>query len=1729
MLNNLKRRALTLLLSLAMIITYMPTSMIAYAVDGDEDQVQVEQQVEAEKPAEDVEAPKAEQPEEKTSDEVKSEEAKSEEVAPPAEKKASEEVAKPADEEVKAEAKAEAEDKEPLIFKKDLETVAVKVTAPADAFSEKVELVVKQLDKTNKEDKKAFEEAEKALAENKQTYDGILAFDIHFEDGKGKEVEPDGAVSVEMTAKKEALKGVDPKTIDADSIQVTHIGSDETVVVADNVDEKVEGTVEVQTTKKAVEKIGAEFEVDGFSTYTITWTEGEVEKSATIHWGTMGDDRFEEIKSTTTVDSTASSVDLAVNIDGYYYVGATYKAPGTTDALAMTSSTIKKDDGAWTAQVNVVVDDDTVTEQTVKLDDKSDIYVIYASKGGGGYNPPGPPPATLDNIKPETEKTVEPNGDGTYKIRLDVTGHATEDTKQGANVIVMLDMTYSMRQNDMNGTRIAAAKSALLTLIDALDPGYDAEHPDKNLVNFTLATFGNTMTTDTELSWTQNRTAMENAVRALSNSPGAMGTNWQGGLGGAESIAEAANRNPNLNKNPTYVIFVTDGAPNCWQGHTSSSTGNDLDPAALPYAQTAANSLTGDAILYGVFCGPASGYNNLANLVTNAHGADTINGTNQTDLEAAFSKIAGHIVEGMAASNVTVDDGIPSLSSVSANVTAGEASGFKYYIKPAGGEEKEWVEGTLGDNDPGAPGATYDKTNGVTWDLGEAGTLQEGWVYSVAFDVWPSQKAYDTIADLNNDVITMTQDELDAAGIGKNADGSYYLLTNTHLNTTFEDPTGHVYDIEEEAVSEEMALPTETITVRKDWSKIIHPDESQYQRIIFYLTVDGKYYQMDGTTSSTLDPDKAYAMPLPHGAVTDPKSWEDNVFIAPGFMKGGEILETGHKYSLEETVEDENPYEYEFTPQTVRPMVINGTLTYLVLEDKYNKAKDGDTRYVLDDAKGTYREATGEDTENVYYVDSGSDGELVGTNRKTAELDITKNVIDKKNVKNGPDTIDESFTYKVTLKVPDDSDPCGIMGYEYVPRLDDPYPSTDPTKPRYKIYGYQTGDDDKGYDDDVAKFNNKVYGAWNTQMFKYFVQTDVIGGKTVVRKDENGNFIWLSDAVDGYHEATIYMTLSHDEVIRFTNLPAGTKYTIEELYANKYDSDSGSAGRETVSGSSNLAEQGYTNVTAQTKNGSATVSKDGKTIEGEIDYLDKRYYNQFTNKRTAVADASLIVKKELVGYNWLGDNTKERYYFVLTAGDHVYADGTSGKSPMPNNSTRWLSSSTEDNEPLEYNFGNIRYTEAGEYTYTLKETAPADMDQQYVRENVYYDAVEKTITVKVEANDEGDLEVTNITGQDTTFDNEKASGTTTFSNKWNLTEVKATKAWKNADGSTKAPDGASVAFTLYAGDDKTDYTVTLDGAPDTTVPTTAGGYESVAWTATFVNLPKYDEEGNEIVYTIAETGTWSGYTASPEDPVADGGTITNTQAVKSINGTKTWRDGNGDGRPNSITIKIVGTIKDGTETVSEITKTIEPGSTADKDVTANVDENDPNKWIFTVSNLLAFDESGNPIAYSIAEVAVEGYSVTQNGNDLINTKLIDIEATKVWNDANNQDGKRPESVTFELYAGNSSTGKTITLDGTPDEEGEATAWHATFKDVPEYSETNTKIVYTVKEVGETNGKIDGLGDAKYDVKYDGFTITNSYTPETTEIEAEKVWDDNNNQDGKRDRARRSRVMQQATH
>ena len=130
-----------------------------------------------------------------------------------------------------------------------------------------------------------------------------------------------------------------------------------------------------------------------------------------------------------------------------------------------------------------------------------------------------------------------------------------------------------------------------------------------------------------------------------------------------------------------------------------------------------------------------------------------------------------------------------------------------------------------------------------------------------------------------------------------------------------------------------------------------------------------------------------------------------------------------------------------------------------------------------------------------------------------------------------------------------------------------------------------------------------------------------------------------------------------------------------------------------------------------------------------------------------------------------------------------------------------------------------------------------------------------------------------------------------------------------------------MVYTLYADGEATSYTVTLDGTVDTQ-PSVTGGYESAAWTATFVKLPKYkiaNGQAVEIVYTIAETTGYAGYTASPTDPVASGGTITNTQESTTANASKAWLNADGTTTaPENATVTFT-LYADGTATEYTVT------------------------------------------------------------------------------------------------------------------------------------------------------------------------------------------------------------------
>ena len=184
-------------------------------------------------------------------------------------------------------------------------TVKVRTTAEAGVLPEGAALVVKQFEDTDSQ----YQEAADQLDANEIAYDGLLALDVGFE-ADGQEVEPNGSVDVQF----ELGAGLLPEDADADTLAVQHLtdaGKVETVADV--------GSVAVQN-----EKVNADFTVDSFSTFTITYNSSS---SITVH---CVDTSGKEIPdSVTTLDDKSITADawvdikeLAPAISGYTYGNA---------------------------------------------------------------------------------------------------------------------------------------------------------------------------------------------------------------------------------------------------------------------------------------------------------------------------------------------------------------------------------------------------------------------------------------------------------------------------------------------------------------------------------------------------------------------------------------------------------------------------------------------------------------------------------------------------------------------------------------------------------------------------------------------------------------------------------------------------------------------------------------------------------------------------------------------------------------------------------------------------------------------------------------------------------------------------------------------------------------------------------------------------------------------------------------------------------------------------------------------------------------------------------------------------------------------------------------------------------------------------------------------------------------------------------------------------------------
>ncbi|MGM9892602.1 Cna B-type domain-containing protein [Limosilactobacillus sp.] len=207
-----------------------------------------------------------------------------------------------------------------------------------------------------------------------------------------------------------------------------------------------------------------------------------------------------------------------------------------------------------------------------------------------------------------------------------------------------------------------------------------------------------------------------------------------------------------------------------------------------------------------------------------------------------------------------------------------------------------------------------------------------------------------------------------------------------------------------------------------------------------------------------------------------------------------------------------------------------------------------------------------------------------------------------------------------------------------------------------------------------------------------------------------------------------------------------------------------------------------------------------------------------------------------------------------------------------------------------------------------------------------------------------------------------------------------------------------------------------------------------------------------------------------------------------IQGTKTWNDGNNAAgqRPTSITIDLYA----------------DDNPTPIRTVTTDASQN----WEYVFTNLRRYreGETGAQIRYRVVEEPVANYVTTYNGYNTVNTYVAPVNVKKVWNDDHNHDGARPTSITVDLYQNNVKTNQQLVLNNSNN-------WQGSLADLPVYDIYGNKISYTWREANVPTG---------YTARYDDQTntITNTYTPAkptTTSVAVNKIWADDNNQDGLR--------------
>jgi pilin isopeptide linkage protein len=432
--------------------------------------------------------------------------------------------------------------------------------------------------------------------------------------------------------------------------------------------------------------------------------------------------------------------------------------------------------------------------------------------------------------------------------------------------------------------------------------------------------------------------------------------------------------------------------------------------------------------------------------------------------------------------------------------------------------------------------------------------------------------------------------------------------------------------------------------------------------------------------------------------------------------------------------------------------------------------------------------------------------------------------------------------------------------------------------------------------------------------------------------------------------------------------------------------------------------------------------------------------NTVTEQLPSDVSVSLVASKKLDG----AAPAAGQFSFLLCDTDTI----ASGQEAIQTKSNDADGKVTFD--PISYSLtslanGDGTYASAKTFSYSISEVIPdgavySEADQTYTKDGIVYDGHVEHVTVTLSY----DAATNALSVSDPVYDDDGAA----FANATVASETVSIPVEKKWAGGAS---GESATIVLTSNGQPTDKTLELTEANE--------------WKGSFDNLPKYDEQGNEIEYGVSESSADWNYTVAPD---GNGGFIvTNSPksataeasvsiaALKTLDGAQpgdkvysfALRDASGNvlqtktnGADGSISFDPLVFTEAGTYTyaISEVNDG-QSGISYDLSVyTATVTVSADGNNGLTAS--LAFSKGGSGVG-----------AVTFNNRTMPQQESINIPVAKKW-----AAGASGESATIVLIRNGQLTDQKLVLT-------QANGWKGNFSGLPKYDGNGKAYTYGIVE------------------------------------------------------------------